>query len=319
MYMALLPGTGPNPVFDRLAWNGVCGLLAVSGLVVLTYAIAYRKHSESILEAIDFTQMLTTLAIAHCGSRGQDATGLACAAGSLSIHQKHSDAKRSPSALPCDLPCSRNIAGAVGAVRGQPGRRFPFVITDSGMLALPLILSFFVVSGLRATFNIPYELPANWLFRVTETHNAAEYITATRRFIALWGLLPLMSLIAVVEFAYWSPADAIFHLAFEWIISVFVLNALLFNFQKVPFTCSYYPGKKNMAILAGVYLYGFTTYSSSMVALERWLQGNTVRTVVFLMIGVGAIACLSLKRRNTAVKLIYEEKSDGQLQSLELS
>jgi len=128
-----------------------------------------------------------------------------------------------------------------------------------------------------------------------------------------------MSLIAVVEFAYWSPADAIFHLAFECIISVFLLNALLFNFQKVPFTCSYYPGKKNMAILAGVYLYGFTTYSSSMVALERWLQGSTVRTVIFLMIGVGAIAGLSLKRRNTAVKLIYEEKSDGQLQSLELS
>jgi hypothetical protein len=56
-----------------------------------------------------------------------------------------------------------------------------------------------------------------------------------------------------------------------------------------------------------------------MVALERWLQGSTVRTVIFLMIGVGAIAGLSLKRRNTAVKLIYEEKSDAQLQSLELS
>jgi hypothetical protein len=73
-----------------------------------------------------------------------------------------------------------------------------------------------------------------------------------------------------------------------------------------------------MAILAGVYLYGFTTYSSSMVALENWLLLSPTRVFVFVMAGVGAIVALSEARRRNRVPLIYEEQSDGQLQSLGL-
>ena len=184
MYMALLPGTGPNPVFDRLAWNGVYGLLAVSGLVVLTYAIAYRKHSQSILEAIDFHTN------ADDGWRSRiadhvDRTMLASPVQRAAFRFIKNILMRSARhQLFLAIYLAAGISLALSALFAvNPAADSPFVITDSGMLALPLILSFFVVSGLRATFNIPYELPANWLFRVTETHNAAEYITATRRFI----------------------------------------------------------------------------------------------------------------------------------------
>jgi hypothetical protein len=186
------------------------------------------------------------------------------------------------------------------------------------MLALPLILSFFVVSGLRATFNIPFELPGNWIFRITNSHDSRHHVTATRKWVTVFGLLPLALVVTTIEFAYWPWADAIFHLVFEAIISLILVQVLFFNFRKVPFTCSYYPGKKNMAILAGVYLYGFTTYSSSMVALENWLLLSPPRAFVFLIAGMTAIVALSAARRRKHAPLIYEEQSDTQLQSLEL-
>ena len=38
-----------------------------------------------------------------------------------------------------------------------------------GSLALPLMLSFILVSGMRAAFNFPSELRANWSFQLSET------------------------------------------------------------------------------------------------------------------------------------------------------
>jgi len=111
----------------------------------------------------------------------------------------------------------------------------------------------------------------------------------------------------------------LYHLAFEAVISLILVQVLFFSFRKVPFTCSYYPGKKNMAILAGVYLYGFTTYSSSMVALENRLLRSPSYAVAFIFAGVVAVLALARARRRQAAPLIYEEQSDAQIQGLELN
>jgi len=201
----------------------------------------------------------------------------------------------------------------------NPSAAFPFEVSRNGMLELPLILSFFVVSGLRATFNIPHELPANWAFQVTDKLDARHYIAATRKWVATSGLLPLALCVTVLEFAYWPWRDALLHLAFETIVSLVLVQVLFFSFRKVPFTCSYFPGKKNMAILAAVYLYGFTTYSASLVALENWLLLSRFSIGAFLIAGVVSITALSAVRRRRHALLIYEEQSDAELQSLGLN
>jgi hypothetical protein len=188
------------------------------------------------------------------------------------------------------------------------------------MLELPIILAFFVVSGLRATFNIPSELPANWLFQLTEGRDSREYVAAIRTWVILCGILPLMALMAPIEFSYWPWEEALFHLVFLAMISVILLHVLFFNFRKVPFTCSYYPGKTNLTLLAVVYLYGFTTYSSSMAALERWLLGGTSRSFLFLAAAVSGIAALSAaRRRRDGARLIYEDQPDPLVRGLGLN
>src|SRR5262245_64077587 len=79
---------------------------------------------------------------------------------------------------------------------------FVLSISRDGLLEAPLILSFFVISGLRATFNIPYELGANWMFQITSGRDAEEYVRATRKWVLLRGILPVYLALLPLELAF---------------------------------------------------------------------------------------------------------------------
>ena len=64
----------------------------------------------------------------------------------------------------------------------------------SGLLTLPLTLSFILVSGLRAAFNFPAELGANWAFQLSEITGAEPYLAATRKWTLVCAILPLFVL-----------------------------------------------------------------------------------------------------------------------------
>ena len=321
VYLSVFPNGNPNPIFDALALDALYGLLAVTAICVVTYAIAYRRHARSVLDEMDFQAprddaWRLRLTRRMNGALLPSPVQLACFRFIGSILMRSS---RHQVFLAVYLAIGLSL-GLSSVFSVNPRADFPLGIVPDGMLELPLILSFFVVSGLRATFNIPYELPANWMFRLTEGRDSREYVTATRKWAAVYGLLPLTLLMAALEFVYWPWQDAAFHLVFESMVSLILIQVLFFTFRKEPFTCSYYPGKKNMAILAGVYLYGFTIYSSSMVALESWLLVSRARASFFLIGGVAALMALSYaRRRQDSARLIYEEQSDTQLQGLGLN
>jgi len=319
LYQFLLPGGDPNPVYRALALDAVYGLLITIIVCASTYAIAYKRHARSILEAQEIqglghglrsrlSQQLDRTLLSHPVQH-------ACfrfIGGILSRSSKHQVF------LAVYLGIGVSLA-LTSALVVNPQAEFPFAFAANGMLALPLTLSFFVISGLRATFNMPYELPANWMFRTTAGYDSQHHVAATLKWVAVSGLLPLALFVAAIEFAYWPWPEALYHLAFEAVISLILVQVLFFSFRKVPFTCSYYPGKKNMAILAGVYLYGFTMYSSSMVALENRLLRSPSYAVAFIFAGVATVLALARARRRQAAPLIYEEQSDAQLQGLELN
>jgi hypothetical protein len=202
----------------------------------------------------------------------------------------------------------------------RQGDVYPFGISTRGLLEAPLVLSFFVVSGLRATFNIPYELGANWMFQVAGGRDAAEYLKATRRWVFLRGIVPLYVLIAPFEFTFFKAADAVFHLAFGLVVSAFLTEVFFFNFNKVPFTCSYLPGKSHMAFLAAAYLYGFTMYTATAVSLQQWASAAPSRTVLFFSAAAAVFFGLSLyRRRHLQPRIIYQDEAEPVVCQLNLS
>jgi hypothetical protein len=316
--MFLLLGGDANPIFAELAIKAIYGLAAVTALFIATYTIAYKSHTRSVLDAIEappqrngarlwLARALDRALLVHPVQR-------ACfrfISEILARSAKHQIFLALYFAIGLSL-------GLTSLFRLNTEAAFPFEITNDGMLALPLTLVFFVLSGLRATFNIPNELPANWIFRTTEVHDSSHYLAATRKWVTVCGLLPLGLLVAHLELAYWPWPEALIHLLFEAAVSLMLLQILFLTFRKVPFTCSSYPGKKNLAILAAVYLYGFTTYSSSMVALESWLVRSPARFLTLVMAAIAAIIALASVSRSRAAPLMYEEESGTRMLSLGL-
>lgn len=156
-----------------------------------------------------------------------------------------------------------------------------FTAGRNGKLQLPLVLSFILVSGLRAAFNFPSELRANWLFQMTDAQIAKPSLRATRKWIAICGLGPLFTLAGAMELWFFPWRQALFHVAFGLTLSVVLLEILFLSYRKVPFTCSFYPGKVNLVGLLVMYVVGFTVYSDWMARLEVWMYGSGLAAAIF--------------------------------------
>jgi hypothetical protein len=296
----------------------------VAGVVfVLTYLISYRRYSKKILEGVEsdvFAQpwhqrasasILNSILLRHPFQRA-------------SYYFIGRIFARSPKhrlfiAMYSGIGLALTISSLFVLRRDTS---FVLAISGSGLVEAPLILSFFIVSGLRATFNIPYELGANWMFQITSGWAAAEYMKATRRWVFLRGILPVYAVLALFEFSSFEVPQAVFHLAFGLAIAALLTEFFFFSFNKVPFTCSYLPAKSHLAFLGGAYLYGFTIYTLTMANLERWVGESLLRIVCFFVVVAAALASVSLYRRyaqDYMPEIIYEDEGDPLVRQLNLT
>jgi hypothetical protein len=298
-------------------------MLAVGVVFVATYLMAYRRYSKKVLEGVE-----------------------------LEMFSQGWRQRISASVLNFTLlrhPFQRASFYFIGRIFGRSSKHRLFIamysgfglavtfsslfvlrhdtdfvlsISRSGLVDAPLILSFFVVSGLRATFNIPYELGANWMFQITSGSVAGEYLRATRRWVFLRGIVPVYALLALLEFRFFNPPEAVFHIAFGLAVALLLTEGFFFHFNKVPFTCSYLPPKSHMAFLAGAYLYGFTIYTFTIASLENWVWESPRKVATFFVVVGVFLVCLSWYRRKThdrTLRIIYEDDGDPLVRQLNLS
>ena len=145
-------------------------------------------------------------------------------------------------------------------------------LSPTGARSVAFVLGFFFVSGLRAVFQFPADLAANWLFRLTEARWTEVSRNATRKLVLAAGLLPALLLALPLEAAAWTWPIVLEHIAIQMLAAALLVEALFWNFDKVPFTCSYYPGRTSLALLAVLYVYGITGYSFNMADVESAME-----------------------------------------------
>ena len=189
------------------------------------------------------------------------------------------------------------------------------------MAEVPLTLTFFAVTGLRAAFNFPAELRANWIFQVAESEENSPQLRAVRKWVVVMALAPLSLLLAPWEIyvrGWWlGPV----YLSFAFVLALLMLGLLLVWFRKIPFTCSYFPGKTSMAATALIYLIAFTTYGWTMTRLEDRLIHQPAGLALFYAFGLLSSFGLSLlEKRELGIDgvLIYEDQPEPVVRSLEL-
>jgi predicted permease len=125
----------------------------------------------------------------------------------------------------------------------------PVELHDQGMYGLmavasPLGLAVLMILALRYLFSLPVALRANWLFQMSDQEGRAAWLAAVERFVTVCGIVPvfLASLPASIAILGWVRGPGI--TAMTALVALLCFERLFREWCKLPFTCSYVPGKQ---------------------------------------------------------------------------
>jgi len=306
VYDLLLPK--PDPLFASLGLFAFKALGVAVAVFGLAWAAGFRRHYRRTLEAEDTEMRAPGLLPPErfLGSPEQRAIYHFSGA-TLARSVKHR----------LFMATYLSVGMAFGLLVTFVVRAGHVEVSPQGLRSFPLLVVFFVVSGFRAAFQFPAELQSNWLFQITENWWSEISREATRKRVLMSGLAPTLLLFVPLELVAWGWQRGLFHCAFQLSTGALLIEVLFWNFDKVPFTCSYFPGKINLALLAGLYLYGFTTYSFQMADLEASLERNPVRAALFFVVAAFAFEFFWL--RLPALSTVRFDTTEHEVQTLELT
>src|SRR5205823_3255367 len=117
------------------------------------------------------------------------------------------------------------------------------------LLVASIVMMLFTVGGMRIVFAMPVELRANWIFRIMPLEGPSACLKAIRRALFLLAAGPVWAAWAAVLLSIWPRQPAAGHLAVLGLLGTIVVELCLVDFHKIPFACSYLPGKANVYYL----------------------------------------------------------------------
>jgi hypothetical protein len=121
------------------------------------------------------------------------------------------------------------------------------VVSMAVLLSTWLIMILCVV-GMRVVFSLPIDMRANWIFRITPIPEGPGCMVARRRALYALSVVPVCLGSAALLFSIWPWQAATKHLLVIALLGSAVAELCLHGTQKLPFTCSYLPGKSNFNI-----------------------------------------------------------------------
>jgi len=138
----------------------------------------------------------------------------------------------------------------------------------------------------------------------------------------LLALAPLFILLVPLYLSVSDWPQVLLHLAYCAMLALMLVEILMFRFPKIPFTCSYLPGKANLRLYWAPYLFACLVYLSTAISLETWLLRQPDRFVAFFLVVAGVLllsrACQD-RWMARHCEFIFEEEPDPAVHSLRLN
>ena len=192
----------------------------------------------------------------------------------------------------------------------------------SEALSIPYIVTFLLIIGLRSVFEIPAEMPANWIFRVMLDPNHQECEPLARKVI-LCCILPWISVITFAVYFYFEGlAVAVLHTTVVVSWACLLTNLVLVRFRKVPFTCSLPVFQQHSIVVLIAAGFGFLVYAGSTAEFESSALTDPVRMLSLMPVAAVAWYIPRYLGKNTLdldKKLIFEEATTRSVELLRLS
>ena len=205
-----------------------------------------------------------------------------------------------------------------GATAGDPWHQ-PSV----PMIASTVLLMGFWVAGARVVFSLPLDLRANWIFRVMPFAAGQQCLNARRRALFAMSVVPAWAISAAFLFSLWPWRPAAAHLAMLAFLGIILAEFSFDGVQKIPFTCSYLPGKSNLHLTFWLWIVLlFVGIVGAAVNELKALESPAASAAVLACLGIAAL--FAILRNNwlaspSRAELRFEEEPPDQLLSLDLS
>jgi hypothetical protein len=312
-----------QPMFDHLVSHSGPALLITALAASVAYAVSYRRSVSSSFEASD---------VAPAAS-GRIAPLLVAIANRLLVRKPAQRASfyfiwqtvlrsRTHRLLVAAFGgfgvalVFQGVTAAIAAGHPDWWRN-----TDGPLLVAPIILPLFLVTGFRYASTIPSDLGANWIFRLgCDTPEA--YLDGARKAVLLLSIVPLVALLLPVFVVAWGWQLAILHVAYGVVLAWLLVEAQMAGLEKLPFTCSYVPGKANLKSWWTFYVIAYLAYVSFFSWLGLVLLAAPSRFAWLLLAAVAARLAIHLyRRRHLALNfhLSFDERPEPAVRTLGLS
>jgi hypothetical protein len=206
---------------------------------------------------------------------------------------------------------------SLSAARGVRAAAGP----GAAALSLQIVLSFFLLVGIRVVFTIPADLRANWVFRLTTRDDVRRYLKGVRRAVGAGVVVPFLAALWLVHAVLWGPGVAALHFACGVLAALVLFEVLLLNFEKLPFTCPHVSGKANVKIFWPGYLLGFSIYTSGLASLEAAAfrtSSGSIALVAGLLLALGAVVLYRNRVLARRSGFVFDEAPDPALVTLGL-
>ena len=193
---------------------------------------------------------------------------------------------------------------------------------NSFMMVATVIMLCALWLGLRTVFALPLDLRANWLFRVTPMPSGVSTLAAARWAMLSLSVLPIVAA-SVALFWSWHWSLLARHLLLLALFGSLLADLSLRNFRKIPFTCSYLPGKSKVHLL---FWFGLIPAVFTMHKLVEWEQVAMASPRSFgeLVLALAATALAARWISNAAARrdgpeIQFEDVASWEIVKLELN
>lgn len=300
-----------DPFFAAMAGRALSSVGVAVGLAFLTYWLCYRRYRRLLIEAPDGTasRRLGWSFLAMLGRNPRQRAILTFMATTMARSRTHRFVWLAYVGFAVAIIFNSSVVnGAFLAKSRHP------VIDAIQFLVLfwPLACSVVLLSGIRHVIRIPAELPANWIFRLNESHGRADWLAAADRFILLYALGPLYAFMVPVALYALPWEIAIRMLILQVLISLILFEALFYSWQQLPFACSYLPGRKPLVNIISSYV---VTLGILVPMVSVMVAAASRVLFLFVVFGAGFLGgwlkLRSLRREGGAVPILYQDTASA--------
>ena len=282
-----------------LASRGVLSAAGVLFSTILVSVISHRRYARRVFESEVQTRSTRLRAVEWLAERvsteSRESAILLFALRSLDRMKQHRMIRLVYAGVGCALVLESGI-GVLLAGALSRGPIYRGALLDA-VFALPLMLFFFLFSGLRYAFRIPVDLRANWLFRQTAQDAITERRRAVRVIYVGLALLPALASTTPFLLMVMAPWRGLYGIAFAGLIAMLIIEHELENSDTIPLTCSYLPGKRNLLHTGIIYWFVVFVITTVLTAVEAIGATNPVRATLVTVV----LAFLVWRRQPTTV------------------